>query len=204
MIRKLINKQTNKERHTMTQQQRYIPKDYILYSTATTVDLDFYWNNNDEKPSAVCFGKKGFKSKWHYRFKNFGQFESTLNDTIKNHLEHKKNVEERREKRFAPHSLKVNDILYCSWGYDQTNIDFYKITQLIGKNKIEVIKLKNKISYSSEASQSDYVLPTDEIKGSEKKYIVNSQYNSIRVYSFASASKWNGESLRQTDSLSGH
>ena len=26
-------------------------------------------------------------------------------------------------------TLKENDILYSSWGYNQTNIDFYKVKQ---------------------------------------------------------------------------
>jgi hypothetical protein len=34
-----------------------------------------------------------------------------------------------RMKRQMPHSLKVGDILYSSWGYDQTNISFYVVTR---------------------------------------------------------------------------
>lgn len=186
-----------------TQQKRTIPQNYVEYKNPVKkIDLEFYWNNDDEKPVAICFSKRAKRPTWHYRFKNFGQFEKTINDTIDNRLAHQKTVAERRQKRFAPHSLAVGDYLYCSWGYDQTNIDFYKVTKLIGKNKIEVVSCKNKIIDSG--CQSDYVVPSDEIKGSEHNYIVNSQYNSIRVYSFASAYKWDGQSLRQTDAHSGH
>lgn len=187
-----------------TQQKRIIPQNYVEFNNPVEIDLEFYWNNNNEKPVAICFSKKAKKPSWHYRFKDFAQFQKTINDTVNNRLAHKKTVEERRQKRFAPHSLSVGDYLYCSWGYDQTNIDFYKVTKLIGKNKIQVVSCKNKISYSSPASQSDYVVPGDDIIGSEQNYIVNSQYNSIRVYSFASAKKWDGNATRQTDSYSGH
>ena len=184
-------------------QQKQIPTNYVAYNNSNiNSDLFFYWNNDQIKPVGLCYTKKSKKPKWHYRFKDYLQFETTIKKTIDGHNDHKKEVEDRRKKRFAPHSLKVNDILYCSWGYDQTNIDFYKVTQLIGKNKIEVVKCKNKITGSG--CQSDYVVPGDIIPGSEKNYVVNSQYNSIRVYSFASARKWNGEAKYQTDSLSGH
>jgi hypothetical protein len=28
---------------------------------------------------------------------------------------------------------KVGDIITCSWGYDQTNVDFYKVTKVTAK-----------------------------------------------------------------------
>lgn len=40
--------------------------------------------------------------------------------------------------RRAPHSLKVGDVLVCSWGYDQTNVDYYEVTALIGVRMIEL------------------------------------------------------------------
>lgn len=41
---------------------------------------------------------------------------------------------ERRAKQTAAlNTLKVGDILYTSWGYDQTNVDFYAVTRVSGK-----------------------------------------------------------------------
>ena len=34
------------------------------------------------------------------------------------------------------HGLKVGDILYSMWGYDQTNVDYYKIMGVKGKSVI--------------------------------------------------------------------
>jgi len=36
------------------------------------------------------------------------------------------------------HSLNVGDILRASWGYDQTNIDYFQVTALVGKSMVEV------------------------------------------------------------------
>ena len=40
--------------------------------------------------------------------------------------------QERKAFRRKPHSLKVGDVLYSSWGYDQTNIEFYEVTAVRG------------------------------------------------------------------------
>jgi len=41
---------------------------------------------------------------------------------------------ERRAANAKPHTLKVGDVLYSSWGYDQTNIDFYEVVDTTDKS----------------------------------------------------------------------
>lgn len=42
-------------------------------------------------------------------------------------------------------SPKVGDILVCSWGYDQTNVDFYKVLSLSPSGKSVSIQRINSI-----------------------------------------------------------
>lgn len=42
----------------------------------------------------------------------------------------------------APHDVKVGDIFSASWGYDQTNIDYYEIVSLIGSTMAEVQQIQ--------------------------------------------------------------
>ena len=55
-----------------------------------------------------------------------------------------KSKQKYKEERIKPHSLKVGDILYCSWGYDQTNVDYFKVSEVIGKRKIKIPKKRKK------------------------------------------------------------
>ena len=57
--------------------------------------------------------------------------------------------------------LKVGDYLESSWGYDQTNVDFYKVVALVGKTMVSIVPVKGKI-VSTEAASS-YVIPSDEV-----------------------------------------
>ena len=36
------------------------------------------------------------------------------------------------------HTVKVGDLFKCSWGYDQTNIDYYQVTKLLGQTMVEI------------------------------------------------------------------
>lgn len=37
--------------------------------------------------------------------------------------------------------LVVDDVLCSSWGYDQTNVDYYKVVGLIGKSMVEIVEI---------------------------------------------------------------
>src|SRR5579864_7737201 len=45
---------------------------------------------------------------------------------------HKEFVGKMRAEYNKPHTLKVGDIITNSWGYDQTNVDWYRITRTTG------------------------------------------------------------------------
>lgn len=40
---------------------------------------------------------------------------------------------EAKAKSNAPHDVKVGDLFYTSWGYDQTNVDFYQVLDVKGQ-----------------------------------------------------------------------
>lgn len=48
---------------------------------------------------------------------------------------------QRREKLAKPHGLQVGDVLHSTWGYEQTNIDYYQVTAVIGVRTVEVRKI---------------------------------------------------------------
>jgi len=52
----------------------------------------------------------------------------------------------------------VDDILVCSWGYDQTNVDFYKVTRRT-KSSAWIVKVGQQIIPGSEGFMSESVLP---------------------------------------------
>lgn len=52
----------------------------------------------------------------------------------------------------------VGDVLVCSWGYDQTNVDYYKVTRRT-KASVWIVKVGQKVVPGSEGFMSESVLP---------------------------------------------
>lgn len=89
----------------------------------------------------------------------------------------KKKIAEAREN--MNHDYKVGEIYYDSWGYDQTNIDFYKVLEA-GKKSITMVKIASKTAEnqpSGYSSMSAFVVPNPDFKiGKPFKKIVQVRY----------------------------
>ena len=65
----------------------------------------------------------------------------------------------RRADLAKPHSLAVGDVLYSSWGYEQTNVNFYEVTALRGKRGIELRELAQESTETSSMQGQCVPLP---------------------------------------------
>ena len=102
------------------------------------------------------------------------------------------------------HGLQVGDILSASWGYNQTNVNFYEVTRVVGKATVEVREVQSKVV--RESGHALYVAPR---KGkwtarstTMKKRV--SPSGSVKINSSISASEWNGKPMYETSPYAGH
>ena len=99
--------------------------------------------NSNIAVAAMCFIGKQSKPAWHYAFSTYERMEKYIADQIESvRLSQERKAKEKAE-RLKPHSLKVGDIMVCSWGYDQTNVNFYKVKRLVGKSMVELIGIRS-------------------------------------------------------------
>jgi hypothetical protein len=124
---------------------------------------------------------------WHYQFKS--EEDVTRNtERLRAHL-----VGVRTEKRARAaqrsaylHTLTVGDVLYSCWGYDQTNIDFYQVTRLVGSKFVEARKIAPDVTYTGNGI-GRAVPRKDAFTEDAKRYRV-SEGNHIKVLGTISAS----------------
>lgn len=102
------------------------------------------------------------------------------------------------------HGLQVGDVLSASWGYNQTNVNFYEITRVVGKATVELREIQSKVV--RETGHALYVVPA---KGkwkrgstTEKKRVSTS--GSVKINSSIRASKWDGKPMYETSPYAGH
>lgn len=96
---------------------------------------------------------------------------------------------EQTAKRAAGHKLQAGDVLRCSWGYDQTNIDYYEVTRLIGRRMVEIRKIGAE-SVSDGYMTGDCVpRPGHYVGEPMRKTVSDYDGQSVRIASYASAHK---------------
>lgn len=96
---------------------------------------------------------------------------------------------ENAAKRAAGHKLKPGDVLRCSWGYDQTNIDYYEVTRLIGARMVEIRKIGAESVNSSNMTGECVPRPGHYIGEPMRKAVSDYDGQSVRIASYASAHK---------------
>lgn len=91
-------------------------------------------------------------------------------------------------------ALQIGSILYTSWGYDQTNIDFYEVTKLIGRATLELKELgQERIYDGSGLSGKTKPIPGDFISQAFRKRI--NVYGSVKINEVSWARIWSGDAL---------
>ena len=183
----------------------YIPKDSVVVKDSNSEAIA-YTNKEGEKPFAMLFAGKRSKPDKYYSFKT----EERRDEYVKEYFEdiaasneRKKQYAETKKKMASANAekYKVGDILYSSWGYDQTNIDFYQIVEK-AKSMITIQKIGKDCKVTGNG-YPDKVMPVKDcfISGEMKKRI--GAYG-ISLTSYSSASPWDGKPKHETAWGFGH
>ncbi|SFU33930.1 hypothetical protein SAMN05216339_101417 [Nitrosomonas eutropha] len=65
----------------------------------------------------------------------------------------------KRARRETAHDLSVGDILFSSWGYDQTNVDFYEVVRVPSARSAVVRQIKQATTASSSGNMAGVTVP---------------------------------------------
>jgi hypothetical protein len=79
---------------------------------------------------AVAYAGNAAKSSFHYSYKDASAVDLAIRNFFQSLQDRKARVSQRRTDQYKPHTFKVNDIVTNSWGYDQTNVDWYRVSQV--------------------------------------------------------------------------
>ena len=130
-------------------------------------------------------------------------------DVIKKYKVYLKSFEKSKFKEIkkGEKTIKEGDFLYTSWGYDQTNIEYFQVLKIIGKNYFIIREVYQYNDPDKESQQTYYnVLPTEEFLDLPiKAYISNDGYCSVCENGYKrSLYCWDKKSKYKTNSQFGH
>lgn len=100
----------------------------------------------------------------------------------------------------SKYGIKVGDILEDSWGYEQTNVEFYKVTKIVSPCKIEIVELGH-TQLDAVSSMSCHVVPDVNREIGERiiKTVAQDSWEKqdgryhIKISSCISLTPWNGQ-----------
>jgi hypothetical protein len=143
--------------------------------------------------SVAIFSGKSAKPYCYYRFKTTDALNNYIDEQkkeAKKEIERKKRIDhdnDEKKKLFIPCA-----ILYSSWGYEQTNIDWYII--LDRKNDFVTIQeIGSKRTYDTHFDDRGSCTPDTETKIGEPFRKKISKYASISLASYKYCSLWSGK-----------
>lgn len=55
-----------------------------------------------------------------------------------------KNTKSEPKEVVNKYGVKVGDLFYCSWGYEQTNVDFFQVISLVGESSVRIREVSPK------------------------------------------------------------
>ena len=90
--------------------------------------------------------------------------------------------------------IQAGDILYSSWGYDQTNVDWYRVADRKGK-RVYLQPLAEQVTETGfMCGHSIPGGPTGQVFYREARGSEESEYVKIKPYAYAA--KWDGQPKR--------
>jgi hypothetical protein len=154
---------------------------------------------------AKFFAGKALNPTHYYRFRSEEKRAAYIEEFFKGVAERaewkaKKKAVDKADKEKAAKDMKVGDIYYTSWGYDQTNVDFYKILE-VKKGSAVIVKVGSRTV--SDNGPSTMVVPSPENE-TGKPMLKRMGVYGFSIASYASATKWDGEPKYETGFGYGH
>lgn len=114
--------------------------------------------------------------------------------------------------RINKYGVRVGDIFCASWGYDQTNVNFFQVVALVGESSVRVREVNPTIikeeATGPMAAHYTYVLPLGILPAADRSLFIHDQVNgdtkrlknngcpAFKVSSYADAMLCKGDTIR--------
>lgn len=172
--------------------ERYIPQGAMKIADKQSDAVAYIYTNAKQQPCARVFFGKQTKPVVHCYFRNAPDRERAVMRAFQDRRERQERVVASRKQRTAENKLEVGDILSTCWGYDQTNREFYEVTEVNGKFVMirEIAQAREEMGFMSgrcAPQQGQFI-------GEPMRKLVQ-WGDSVSICSFITARKWNTETV---------
>lgn len=123
-------------------ESRYVPAGAVEQRNDEARTVAYLFTNVQGKPAALGYAGTAGKPAFHFRFATDERRQAFIAEWVKRELAKASTRAEAMAKRqTVVHGLNLGDVVYTSWGYDQTNVDFYQVVNVPTAKTVHVRKL---------------------------------------------------------------
>jgi hypothetical protein len=157
----------------------------------------------DDPPTVKIWAPKGTKPAANYRFRSREQRQEFIDRYMRNHDAHTAAVVERRQSSHGTDEqralVKVGAIFVYSWGWEQTNVDYFQVVEVKGGGATVVVRQigSSLVPNWATGHMTGYVTPepdnfldNDEPRTKRVRFNDNGPYLSM---DYSIARPWNGQ-----------
>ena len=176
---------------------RFIPQGYIEYKRSG--DSVIY--ASADHLNAIAYRGKKARSEWYSSFTSENSFLSAVTRFFESITDHDQRINNRKKERseFIT-ALKPGDIMVMSWGYEQTNINFYQVIEVTGRCTIMIREICGTITETENGFMQGTVIPRPNVWAHDS-LLIKKRVQSwdgkeyISMTSYASAHVWDGKPM---------
>jgi hypothetical protein len=167
--------------------ESYIPTGSTPERDPESDAIVYLYATRDRRPAAVAFVGRQTRPRWHYSFPS----EASRRREIDRLFAERRPAAKYRAERAKAHTLQRDAILVCSWGYEQTNVEFYQVIRALPAS-VELRRIQsNRLEAGAQGMQGTCTPIPNSFIGEPKRYRADGT-NSVKIADRIRASPWDG------------
>lgn len=149
-------------------------------------DAVVYLNEGNDRFDAMGFSGKAQKPAFYFTYRKPENRQIKVTEFFKSRrLSLAYKAEQKAARKAAGRGVKIGDLLRRSWGYDQTNIDYWQVTALVGKTMVEIRPLAQEITEWTGYDRGKCVPIPDKFTGPAERRVAKAGQVKINHYAWA-------------------
>jgi len=174
---------------------RFIPSNSTAVNLSGTAAVAYLYGGHN----AIGYRGNSKRPAFNYRFRDPERAQAYVDEFLKSEIEREQSTATRKAEKAAMRkafktSLKVGDILSGSWGYDQTNVEFFEVVEVKPSGKSVVIReIGGQGVPGSEGFMSQSVMPVPGKYTGKPLFKIVQPGDRITLNSYCSLYKWDGK-----------
>jgi hypothetical protein len=111
------------------QKYRWIPKDSQAIEHPQKLGIAYYYTTAGSRAAVVAYSGNRSKADYHHTYKTEEQARENIKTWFEALTQSADFKAQRRIEQRTANTFQIGDIISNSWGYDQTNVDFYLVVR---------------------------------------------------------------------------